>query len=121
VSRPKIQTARSTSKSVRRTVARDGTKPSSAESQHTLTITSESPTGTIKSASPIVRATVEDSRTRLSRNDINVSLAGEEVERFNYSPATGSLRCCATALSSGSHRIEIEATAAGGLRTARKS
>lgn len=121
MSRPKKQVSQTTSKSTSRTRTGGKGAGSRAGSGGTITITSVSPTGTVANSSPTVRATVKDGESSLSGSGIKLYLDGEEQGRFNYSRATGSLRCSTGGLSSGSHEVEIEATADGGRRTARKS
>ncbi len=87
-----------------------------------ILITSVSPSGDVNSASPTIRATVEDrDGNLLSRHDIDVYLDGED-KRFTYRRATGDLKCPTGKLSSGTHTVEIEAyveTDDGGSRTGR--
>ncbi len=62
-----------------------------------------------------MRATVKDSGTSLSKSATNVYLDGEEMTRFNYDWASGRLSYhVGGALSSGIHRVEIEAEATSG-------
>ena len=81
------------------------------------------PTGDVSSASPTIRAIVEDrDGNLLSRHDIDVYLDGED-KRFSYRRATGELKCPTGRLSSGTHTVEIEAyleTDDGGSKTGRK-
>ena len=92
-------------------------------SKRRIFITSVGPTGDVSSASPTIRATVEDrDGSPLSRHDIDVYLDGEE-KRFHYRRATGDLKCSTGRLSSGTHTVEIEAyleTDDGGSKTGRK-
>ncbi len=92
-------------------------------SKRRIFITSESPSGDVSSASPTIRAIVEDrDGNPLSRHDIDVYLDGEE-KRFSYRRATGDLKCPTGRLSSGTHTVEIEAyleTDDGGSKTGRK-
>jgi hypothetical protein len=69
----------------------------------------------------MVQATVRDSATTLSKSDIHVYLDGEQIRDFQYRRTTGSLSFTPRKLSSGAHTVEIEAGAAGGSRSARKS
>jgi hypothetical protein len=91
-------------------------------SRRRILITSVGPTGDVSSASPTIRATVEDrDGNPLSRHDIDVYLDGED-KRFTYRRATGDLKCPTGRLSSGTHTVEIEAyveTDDGGSRTGR--
>jgi hypothetical protein len=86
-----------------------------------VTITSVSPTGTISSSSPRVQAVVTDNETTLSKSDIDVYLDGKEIRGFSYQRSTGKLSFTARGLSSDTHTVEIEASAAEGSKTARKS
>jgi hypothetical protein len=86
-----------------------------------VTITSMSPVGNISGSRPTVQATVKDSATTLSKSDINIYLDGEQVRDFQYRRTTGSLSFTPRKLSSGAHTVEIEAGAAEGSRSARKS
>src|SRR4028118_723184 len=92
-------------------------------SRRGLFITSAGPTGDVSSASPTIRAIVEDrDGNPLSRHDIDVYLDGED-KRFSYRRATGDLKCPTGRLSSGTHTVEIEAyleTDDGGSKTGRK-
>jgi hypothetical protein len=84
-------------------------------------ISSVGPTGTISSSSPRVRAVVTDNETTLSKSDISVYLDGEEIRGFSYQRSTGNLSFTARGLSQDTHTVEIEASAAEGSKTARKS
>jgi len=86
-----------------------------------LTITSVSPTGTIGSSSPTVRAVVKDNEATLAKSDIYVALDGEEIRGFQYQRSTGRLSFSTRGLSSDAHTVEIEASAADDSRTARKT
>ena len=86
-----------------------------------VTITSVGPTGTISSSSPRVQAVVTDNETTLSKSDIGVYLDGKEIRGFSYQRSTGKLSFTARGLSSDTHTVEIEASAAEGSKTARKS
>jgi hypothetical protein len=90
-------------------------------SRRRLTITSVSPTGTISSSGPTVRAMVKDSETTLSKSDIHVYLDGEEMRGFQYQRSTGRLSFSTRGLSSDAHTVEIEASAAEDTKTTRKS
>lgn len=80
-----------------------------------LSITGVSPTGRISGARPTIRATVRDEGTNLSKKDIRFYLDGSEKSRFHYDPASGRLsHRIGRALSSGVHRVEIEAEAQSG-------
>jgi hypothetical protein len=80
-----------------------------------------SPVGNISGSRPMVQATVMDSETNLSKSDIYVYLDGEAVRGFQYRRTIGSLSFTPRKLSSGAHTVEIEAGAAEGSRSARKS
>jgi hypothetical protein len=84
-------------------------------------IDSVSPTGTIISTSPRVHAVVTDNENSLSKSDIFVSLDGQQIRGFRYQRSTGKLSFTARALSSGTHTVEIEASAGEGSKTARKT
>jgi hypothetical protein len=86
-----------------------------------VTITSVSPVGNIGGSRPIVQATVMDSKTTLSKSDINVYLDGEAIRGFQYRRTTGSLSFTPPKLTSGAHTVEVEAGAAEGSKNARKS
>ncbi len=84
-------------------------------SRRRIFITSVGPTGDVSSASPTIRATVEDrDGSPLSRHDIDVYLDGED-KRFSYRRATGDLKCPTGRLSSGTHTVEIEASTDDGV------
>ncbi len=84
-----------------------------------VTITSVSPVGNISGYRPMVQATVMDSQSTLSKDDINVYLDGAEVRDFQYRRTTGSLSFTPRKLTSGPHTVEITAGTAGS-RNARK-
>jgi hypothetical protein len=60
-----------------------------------------------------------DSKTTLSKSDINVYLDGEAIRGFQYRRTTGSLSFTPSKLASGPHTVEIAAGTAGS-RNARK-
>ncbi len=80
-----------------------------------LSITGVGPTGKIASSRPTIQATVRDEGTNLSKRDIKLYLDGAEKTRFHYDRASGRLSYhVGGALSSGTHRVEIEAEAESG-------
>lgn len=80
-----------------------------------LSITGMGPTGKVAGSRPTIRATVRDEGTSLSKRDIKLYLDGSEKTRFHYDPASGRLSYrVGNALSSGAHRVEIEAGAESG-------
>jgi hypothetical protein len=78
-----------------------------------------SPVGNISGYRPMVQATVTDSSSTLSKDDINVYLDGEEVSDYQYRRSTGNLSFTPRKLTSGPHTVEITAGTAGS-RNARK-
>lgn|SRR5215211_232819 len=96
-----------------------GVGPNAARTR--LTITDVSPTGTISSSSPTVRAMVQDSEATLSNSDIHVYLDGQEIRGFQYQRSTGRLSFSTRGLSSDAHTVEIEASTPEQTRTARKN
>jgi hypothetical protein len=86
-----------------------------------ITIASVSPSGNVGNPVPTVRATVEAEGTNLSKRDISLYLDGAEQRRFYYGRATGNLSYHPGMLSSGSHTVEIVATAGQGNSTSTKS
>jgi len=64
---------------------------------------------------------VEAEGANLPKRDIRLYLDGAEQRRFYYGRATGNLSYHPGILSSGTHRVEIVATAAQGNNTAKKS
>ena len=68
-----------------------------------------------------MQATVTDSATTLSKDDISVSLDGEQVRDSQYRRRTGSLSFTPRKLSSGSHTVEITAGSGQGIKGAKKS
>ena len=85
-----------------------------------VTITEVSPVGNVSGYRPMVQATVQDSEATLSKSDIYVSLDGEQIRGFSYQRSTGSLSFTPSKLSSGTHTVEIEASAEGS-KNARKN
>ncbi len=84
-----------------------------------ITITLEGPSGDVATSSPSIRANVRDTGGPIPRSNIGVYVDGES-KRFDYTRATGNLRCSARNLSPGTHTVEIEASSDFGARTARK-
>jgi hypothetical protein len=84
-------------------------------------ISSVSPSGNVGNPVPTVRATVEAEGANLSKRDIRLYLDGTEQRRFYYGRATGNLSYHPGMLSSGSHTVEIVATAGQGGSTSKKS
>jgi hypothetical protein len=113
---------RTVSKTTSRT--RSGTKKRGrgrAGSGGAITIASVSPNGNVGNPVPTVRATVEAEGTNLSKRDIRLYLDGAEHRRFYYGRATGNLSYHPGMLSSGTHTVEIVATAGQGGSTSKKS
>ncbi len=80
-----------------------------------LSITGMAPIGRVANPRPTIRATVRDEGASLSKRDIKLYLDGSEKTRFHYDPASGRLsHRVGGALSSGAHRVEIEAEAESG-------
>lgn len=74
-----------------------------------LSITGMSPTGRVANPRPTIEATVRGEGTNLSKRDIRLYLDGSEKTRFHYEQASGRLSYhVGHALSSGSHRVEID-------------
>jgi hypothetical protein len=96
-----------------------GVGPGAARTR--VTITEVSPTGTISSSSPTVKAMVKDSEATLSNSDIHVYLDGEEIRGYQYQRSTGRLSFSTRGLSSDAHTVEIEASTPEQTRTARKN
>jgi hypothetical protein len=86
-----------------------------------ITISSVSPSGNVGNPVPTVRATLEAEGSNLSKGDIRLYLDGAEQRRFYYGRATGNLSYHPGMLSSGTHTVEIVATAGQGSSTSRKS
>lgn len=94
-----------------------GSGPSQTTSYRTggLSITDMSPIGRVAVSRPTIQATVRDAGTSLSKKDIRLYLDGSEKTRFHYDQASGRLSYhVGNALSSGTHRVEIEAAAESG-------
>jgi hypothetical protein len=74
-----------------------------------------SPTGRVAGSRPNIRATVRDEGGGPSKRGIRLYLDGSEKTRFHYDPASGRLsHRVGNALSSGVHRVEIEAESESG-------
>ena len=119
--KPKKVVERTVSKATSRTGS--GTKRSGGRggSGGTITIASVSPSGNVGNPVPTVRATVEAQGGNLSKGDIRLYLDGSEQRRFYYGRTTGNLSYHPGMLSSGTHTVEIVATAGQGNSTSRKS
>jgi hypothetical protein len=120
--KPKKVVERTVSKATSTTEA--GTKKRGggrAGSGGTITISSVSPSGNVGNLVPTVRATIEAEGTNLSKRDISLYLDGAEQRRFYYGRTTGNLSYRPGMLSSGTHTVEIVATAGQGNSTSRKS
>ena len=86
-----------------------------------ITISSVSPRGNVGNPVPTVRAKVEAEGANLSKRDIRFYLDGAEQRRFYYGRATGNLSYHPGMLSSGSHTVEIVATAGRGAARPRRA
>ena len=119
--KPKKVVKRSISKATSRTGS--GTKRGGGRtgSGGAITIASVSPSGNVGNPVPTVRATLEAEGSNLSKGDIRLYLDGAEQRRFYYGRATGNLSYHPGMLSSGTHTVEIVATAGQGNSTSRKS
>jgi hypothetical protein len=121
VPKPKKVVERTMSKATSRTgsgAKRGGGRGSSGGA---ISITSVSPSGNVSNPAPTVRATVKAEGANLSKNDIRLYLDGAEQRRFYYGRTTGNLSYHPGMLSSGTHTVEIVATAGQGSSTAKKS
>lgn len=78
-----------------------------------VTITSVGPVGNISGYRPTILATVTDSQSTLSKDDIHVYLDGQETRNFQYRRMTGSLSLTPSKLSPGPHTVEVTASTAG--------
>ncbi len=107
---------RNPSSSVRVTRTKgSGANKTTSYSTGGLSITGMGPTGKVAGSRPTIRATVRDEGTSLSKRDIRLYLDGSEKTRFHYDQATGRLSYrVGNALSSGVHRVEIEAESESG-------
>lgn len=80
-----------------------------------LSITGMSPTGRVAGSRLTIQATVRAEGTSLTKKDIRLYLDGSEKTRFHYDQASGRLSYyVGRPLSSGTHRVEIEAEAESG-------
>ena len=80
-----------------------------------LYVTGVGPTGKVTSSRPTIRATVKGEGTSQSKRDIKLYLDGSEKTRFHYEQSSGRLSYhVGNALSSGVHRVEIEAESESG-------
>jgi hypothetical protein len=87
-----------------------------------ITITSVSPSGNVSNPVPTIRAKIEAEGMNPPKSEVRVYFDGAEQRRFYYSRATGNLSYHPTGmLSSGTHTVEIVASAEQGSTTAKKS
>jgi hypothetical protein len=87
-----------------------------------ITIASVSPSGNVSNPVPTIRAKIEAEGMNPPKSEVRVYFDGAEQRRFYYSRATGNLSYHPTGmLSSGTHTVEIVASAEQGTSTARKS
>jgi hypothetical protein len=121
VPKPKKVVERTVSKATSTTGAATKRGGGSTRSGGAITISSVSPSGNVGNPVPTVRARVEAEGTNLSKRDIRVYLDGTEQRRFYYGRATGNLSYHPGMLSSGTHTVEIVATAGQGSSTSKKS
>ena len=119
--KPKRVVERTVSKTTGRTGSATKKGGGRTGSGGAITIASVSPSGNVGNPVPTVRATVEAEGANLSKRDIRLYLDGTEQRRFYYGRATGNLSYHPGMLSSGTHTVEIEATAGQGSSTAKKS
>lgn len=110
----KGRTSRSSSVRVTRTKG-SGANQTTSYRTGGLYITGTGPTGKVAGSRPTLRATVRGEGTSLSKRDIKLYLDGSEKTRFHYEQASGRLSYhVGNALSSGVHRVEIEAESESG-------
>jgi hypothetical protein len=123
VPKPKKVVERTVSKATSRTgsATKRGGGRTGGGSGGAITIASVSPSGNVGNPVPTVRATLEAEGSNLSKGDIRLYLDGAEQRRFYYGRATGNLSYHPGMLSSGTHTVEIVATAGQGTSTSRKS
>jgi hypothetical protein len=122
MAKPKRVVQRTMSKATSRTGLGTKRGGGSRDSGGAITISSVSPSGNVSNPVPTVRATVEAEGAGLSKRDLRLYLDGAEQRRFYYGRTTGNLSYHPTGmLSSGTHTVEIVATAGQGSSTARKS
>jgi hypothetical protein len=121
VPKPKKVVERTVSKATSRTGSATKRGGGHTGSGGTITISSVSPSGNVGNHVPTVRATLKTEGSNLSKGDIRLYLDGAEQRRFYYGKATGNLSYHPGMLSSGTHTVEIVATAGQGNSTSRKS
>ena len=119
--KPKRVVERTVSKATSRTGSANKRGGGHTGSGGSITIASVSPSGNVDNPVPTVRATLEAEGSNLSKRDIRLYLDGAEQRRFYYGRATGNLSYHPGMLSSGTHTVEIVATAGQGNSTSRKS
>ena len=119
--KPKKVVERTVSKATSRTGSATKRGGGHTGSGGTITISSVSPSGNVGNPVPTVRATLKTEGSNLSKGDIRLYLDGAEQRRFYYGRATGNLSYHPGLLSSGTHTVEIVATAGQGNSTPRKS
>jgi hypothetical protein len=123
---PKPKTKKVIERTVSKTTSRTGSGTKKRGRGRTgsggaITIASVSPSGNVGNPVPTVRATVEAEGANLSKRDIRLYLDGAQQRRFYFGRATGNLSYHPGMLSSGTHTVEIVATAGQGSSTAKKS
>jgi hypothetical protein len=121
VPKPKRVVERTVSKATSRTGSTTKRSGERTGSGGPITITSVSPSGNVGNPAPTVKAKVEAEGTNLSKRDIRLYLDGAEQRRFYYGRTTGNLSYHPGMLSSGTHTVEIVASAGQGSSTAKKS
>jgi hypothetical protein len=121
VPKPKKVVERTVSKTTSRTGSATKRSGGRTGSGGSITIASVSPSGSVGNPVPTVRATLKAEESNLSKRDIRLYLDGAEQRRFYYGRATGNLSYHPGMLSSGTHTVEIVATAGQGNSTSRKS
>jgi hypothetical protein len=121
VPKPKRVVERTVSKATSRTGSANKRGGGHTGSGGSITIASVSPSGNVGNPVPTVRATLEAEGSNLSKGDIRLYLDGAEQRRFYYGRATGNLSYHPGMLSSGTHTVEIVATAGQGNSTSRNS
>ena len=119
--KPKRVVERTVSKATSRTGSANKRGGGHTGSGGSITIASVSPSGNVGNPVPTVRATLEAEGSNLSKRDIRLYLDGAEQRRFYYGRATGNLSYHPGMLSSGTHTVEIVATAGQGSSTAKQS
>ena len=119
--KPKRVVERTVSKATSRTGSANKRGGGHTGSGGSITIASVSPSGNVGNHVPTVRATLKTEGSNLSKGDIRLYLDGAEQRRFYYGRATGHLSYHPGMLSSGTHTVEIVATAGQGNSTSRKS